>query len=384
MCFGDNNAILSAYSDVAEEPLQFIWSNGILESTVTNAYSGEYFVTLTDVYGCVAIDSIFVDQPHQLYATDSVHEISCKGDSNGAIYVYADGGTGDLTCSLSNGQIGFYANNLSSGNYHYTVSDQNNCKLIATATVTEPLESLAVNIEKQEPVCFGQNSGAVRCIASGGQMPYNYDWEWKGYPYSGQHITNLFSGVYNLTVTDNNNCMLVLSEILNDPEQIRLSAIGESVSCNGNNDGAIYATAAGGVAPYTFIIGDSLSSGGEFNGLLPGVHLITVEDAAGCSSEAFAAMVGESSEECLKIPNAFTPNGDGVNDRWGIENIHLMPYARIQVFNRWGQVVFETISDNEIWDGTFSNGDLPAGTYVYIIDPNNRNKSFNRTVNIVR
>jgi gliding motility-associated-like protein len=383
-CFGDNNAILLAYSESAVEPLQFLWSNGRNESTIDNVSSGEYIVSLTDAYGCVAIDSFEVVQAPQILVIDSVSQIICKGEKNGSVSVYAFGGTGDLSCNFSNGQTGFYANNLSHGSYSYTVSDQNSCEYISTVDVTEPLESLIVNIEKREPLCFGQNTGAFLCNVSGGLMPYTYNWEWQGYEYTGLDLTNLYAGIYNLTLTDSNNCSIVLTEVLNEPTEINAIAISESVSCNGNNDGLISATAVGGVYPYKFYNGDSVNSNGLFKGLLPGVYFITAEDAFGCSSQPFSTSVGESSEECIRIPNAFTPNGDGINDKWEIENIHLMPYARIQVFNRWGQVVFETVSDNEIWDGTSFNGELPTGTYVYIIDPNNRSKSFNGTVNIVR
>lgn len=382
-CFGDNDAIIKANSETAEEPISYLWSTGNTEGIIT-ASSGNYYLTLTDGFGCVAVDSIFVDQPEQLYILDSVLNISCKGQNNGSVYVEAFGGTGSLSCFFSNGQSGFFANNLSLGNYSYTVSDDNNCRISSSFTIIEPQDFLVITIEKQEPKCFGQNTGSIICNANGGQIPYTYNWEWQGYYYTGREIKNLYSGTYKLTVTDSNNCAAVVSDTINEPEQIVVGAVSSNVSCNGNNDGQISAIAKGGVYPYTFYYGDSISNNGAFKGLFPGEYEIIAEDVFGCTSLPFLVSVGESSEECIKIPNAFTPNGDGVNDKWEIENIHLMPYARVQVFNRWGQIVFETISDREIWDGTFMNGDVPSGTYVYIIDPNNRSRTFNGTVNIIR
>jgi gliding motility-associated-like protein len=75
-------------------------------------------------------------------------------------------------------------------------------------------------------------------------------------------------------------------------------------------------------------------------------------------------------EECLRIPNAFTPNGDGNNDTWIIENLEYYPQSWVQIFNRWGQLLYEGYSSNEGWDGTYNNHFVPTGSYYYIIRTN--------------
>lgn len=70
----------------------------------------------------------------------------------------------------------------------------------------------------------------------------------------------------------------------------------------------------------------------------------------------------------LKIPNAFSPNGDNINDKWRIENIHEYPEARVQVFNRYGQEVFFSKGYRNPWDGTFNGKPLSPATYYYIIE----------------
>jgi gliding motility-associated-like protein len=70
----------------------------------------------------------------------------------------------------------------------------------------------------------------------------------------------------------------------------------------------------------------------------------------------------------VKVPNAFSPNGDGTNDTWKIEALVTYPEADIQVFNRFGQVVFESHGYSKPWDGTYNGQPLPAGTYYYVID----------------
>ena len=68
------------------------------------------------------------------------------------------------------------------------------------------------------------------------------------------------------------------------------------------------------------------------------------------------------------VPNAFSPNGDGVNDTWQIRGLSSYPDAVLQVFNRYGQQLYESKSYNTPWNGTYKGTVLPVGTYYYIID----------------
>ncbi len=85
-----------------------------------------------------------------------------------------------------------------------------------------------------------------------------------------------------------------------------------------------------------------------------------------------------------EIPNAFSPNGDGVNDTWRIKYLESYPGATISVFNRYGQMVFNEVGYNKDWDGTYNGRPLPIGTYYYIIDPKNGKKIFSGAVTIIR
>ena len=70
----------------------------------------------------------------------------------------------------------------------------------------------------------------------------------------------------------------------------------------------------------------------------------------------------------LFIPNAFTPNGDGLNDVWNIPGMALYPNASVLIFNRYGEVIYETKNyTSKPWDGTYKGKKQPGGTYVYLI-----------------
>lgn len=70
----------------------------------------------------------------------------------------------------------------------------------------------------------------------------------------------------------------------------------------------------------------------------------------------------------VKIPNAFSPNGDGINDDWKILNLETYPESVLQVFNRHGQQVYYSRGYSRNWNGTFNGKPLPVGTYYYVID----------------
>jgi gliding motility-associated-like protein len=116
--------------------------------------------------------------------------------------------------------------------------------------------------------------------------------------------------------------------------------------------------------PDVYIFGDST--------LMPTVsppaditYTLTVTSSDGCSSkDSMNVMVLKTP----LIPNAFSPNGDGINDRWMINYLNSYANVTVQVFNRYGQQVFSSTGYNNPWDGTLNGTPLPVGTYYYIID----------------
>ncbi|HEY8784497.1 MAG TPA: gliding motility-associated C-terminal domain-containing protein [Mucilaginibacter sp.] len=70
----------------------------------------------------------------------------------------------------------------------------------------------------------------------------------------------------------------------------------------------------------------------------------------------------------ITIPSAFTPNGDGINDTWGIKYLDSYLNCTVQVYNRYGENVYSSIGYGIPWDGTYKGSALPTGTYYYIIN----------------
>jgi gliding motility-associated-like protein len=95
-------------------------------------------------------------------------------------------------------------------------------------------------------------------------------------------------------------------------------------------------------------------------------YTLHVVSQLGCGTSTDDVFVRVFKE--VKVPNAFSPNGDGINDDWRITNLLTYPEATLQVFNRHGQKVFESRGYNNPWKGTYNSQPLPVGTYYYVID----------------
>jgi gliding motility-associated-like protein len=110
-------------------------------------------------------------------------------------------------------------------------------------------------------------------------------------------------------------------------------------------------------------------------------YTLTATSAEGCkASDDIKITV----LKMLHIPNAFSPNGDGIHDRWEIKDLNTYPGATVEVYNRYGQLVYKSSGYPQPWDGTFNGNPLPVGTYYYIINPKNGRKQMSGYVDIIR
>jgi len=107
-----------------------------------------------------------------------------------------------------------------------------------------------------------------------------------------------------------------------------------------------------------------------------GTYTLSVSN--GCESKEASADVSlMACDQCLFVPNAFSPNADGLNDIFGARNLCDIRTFEMQVYNRWGQLVFQTYNIAEKWDGTYNKGIADVGTYFYQI-------AFTSTDNVIK
>jgi gliding motility-associated-like protein len=105
----------------------------------------------------------------------------------------------------------------------------------------------------------------------------------------------------------------------------------------------------------------------------------TSEDGCSASDDVFVKVL-----KTPLIPNTFSPNRDGIHDRWEIKYLESYPGATVEIYNRYGQLLFKSVGYSKPWDGTFKGSPLPAGTYYYIINPKNGRQQMAGFVDIIR
>jgi gliding motility-associated-like protein len=110
-------------------------------------------------------------------------------------------------------------------------------------------------------------------------------------------------------------------------------------------------------------------------------YKLTVTSADGCSA---SSQVSVKVLKAPTIPNVFSPNGDGIHDKWEIKYLESYPGATVEIYNRYGQKVFESRGYSKPWDGTYKGSQLPASTYYYIINPKNGRQQIAGYVDIIR
>lgn len=110
-------------------------------------------------------------------------------------------------------------------------------------------------------------------------------------------------------------------------------------------------------------------------------YLLTVTSDEGCfdTDEVFIKLLLDP-----VIPNIFSPNGDGIHDKWVIESLESYPGCVVQIYNRYGQAIYKAVNYTTPWDGRVNGKDVPVGTYYYIIDPKNGRKPITGYLDIIR
>lgn len=110
-------------------------------------------------------------------------------------------------------------------------------------------------------------------------------------------------------------------------------------------------------------------------------YTLTASNAVGCEKTETVTITVLND---LIVPNGFTPNGDNVNDTWEIEGLRAYPNVFIQVFNRWGTLVFSSKGYTESWAGQYNGAPLPTGTYYYTLSSDILEQPLSGSVSIFR
>jgi gliding motility-associated-like protein len=381
-CAGIPDGVLVGSSVNGVLPLSFDWSNGSTSDIISSIPAGTYYLTVTDDWGCFGTTDVTLDLPNEIVLNSYVTDLKCFGSNDGKINISLSGGDPPFEILWSNASTDVNLTSLASGQYSLTVTDSRDCVITQDFTVNQP-DPITFEYSKTDVTCYGLSDGSLTMNAVGGSEPYSYTVSSGIFVANTQIVTSLPAGNFSLFVRDNNNCTANGTVAIYQPAELSATVTASNPSCIGNNDGYIAVFPVGGTAPYSYTYDNMELDTTIYNRLREGNYVISVKDANGCEYDLGSVRLNEALYECLVIPSAFTPNGDGVNDKWEIRNIELYPGAYIHVFNRWGQEVYFGRPDSEPWDGKFNGKALPVGAYMYVINPNNDSAEYKGTISII-
>lgn len=281
-CNGDGDGTATTTSSGGTLPYTYLWSDNQTTQTAVNLSGGIIYVTVTDSYGCIGIDSISVLEYPDLIANDTMFQVSCTGAGDGTAIALPQGGTGiysyqwqGLTATTDT------VPSLVGGMYYYTVTDSDNCATSDSVLVNEPTP-LTSNIVGTDVSCFGDINGFATVSPSGGTAPYFYNWS--NSVTNSPNVFSLSPGYAYVTITDLYNCQIVDSVLIGEPTPVMATSTHTPTLCFGSSDGTATVTPAGGVGNYSYNwIGQGQTTQ-TATGLAAGDYIVEVADSNGCTT----------------------------------------------------------------------------------------------------
>ncbi len=283
-CSGGTNGSATASASGGLPPYAYSWlPSGGTNITATNLSAGTYSVIVTDAHGCADTASVNITQPLPVSITiTATTNVSCNGGNNGGAGINVTGGTLPYKYSwVPSGGTNSSAGSLAAGTYTVIVTDANNCTGSTTLTISQP-PVLASSASAIPVSCNGGNNGSASTIVTGGTPPYLYTWAPNG-GYS-TSANNLTSGIYTITATDANNCIITSTVSVVEPSVITTSSSSSSVSCYGGNNGSATVTANGGSSPYMYSWVPNGGSTSVATNISAGNYTVTITDAHNCKT----------------------------------------------------------------------------------------------------
>ena len=402
----DGSAVVTVASG-GGAPYSYSWStvpsqNG---SAVSGLCAGNYEITVTDSHGCVATAITAITEPPPLSANLSLPVNICMNQCT-TLVTNANGGIPGYTFNWMPGN--FTSKDIQvcpsvTTTYTLIVADMNNCKDSAVTSVTvNPLPEACFSADVLSgcvPLCVNftdctQGSGIKSAVWNFGD----------GNTSSVLNPLNCFTlpGVYSvsLIVTDINNC----SDSITKNNYIETYALPVAAFTMSNTNASIinpeicFSNSSSGAVSYNWAFGDPEDGNGKSAEMNPcymyhdtGSYCVTLTAISehGCEDTSVLCLVIYA--ECaIYAPNTFTPNGDGLNEKFNVKGVGLDETTfQLYIFDRWGEQIFESSNSSEGWDGKANKGKQTAeiDTYVWKVscyDVLGERHSFIGHVNLLR
>jgi gliding motility-associated-like protein len=343
---------------------------------------GTYEAVVTVGPGCFTSSSFMLQSPGVPQAEVTVSPPTCQGEASGLLSLDITGGTAPYQVEWTRNGIPINENSatingLWPGLFAYTVTDDTGCSISQDSIALPDVPPINFEVETVDPACPGEATGLIAFSGlSGSTSPYNFALN-GGAEQSDPVFEGLEPGPYDITITNNNNCDTTISLTLVTPDVLSIDLVaqpnpasfGDSVQLEIISTAPIdpnlstlqWVADSGAVLSCTNCLDPSLLATSSVDIELT----LTLDGGCAYSADLFLQVDGTRQ---IYIPNAFSPNEDGINDRFEIyPGAGIAEVLNFQVYNRWGGLVFEGKNGVSAWDGTFRGERAEAGVYAYVM-----------------
>ncbi len=362
----------------ADQTANFSWllpdASVVTTQTIAACSTGVYTLRVTE-NGCVGTETVNITVtplPAVPVITLNGPDVICEGESALLQSSYTTGNQWSINGATIAGSVGNAHSTSVAGLFTVTYTNDLGCSATSLGQLItiKPTSPLVITASSDTLIC-GNNPQPVQLTASPGFISY----EWSTNAVT-DTITISTEGVYSVTGTNQYGCETTSSITFTTAPNFELDLNSPvyfddyNVTINGGTDGSINLTVDP-IATYTYLWSNGQTTEDLLN-IAGGTYTVTVTNVFGCSEEG-SIFVKEP--EAIKLPNTFSPNGDGYNDFYVITGIQGYPDSQLDIFNRWGNLVYSKKGYTNDWNGISNNGnELPDGTYFIVVDLNMEGK----------
>jgi gliding motility-associated-like protein len=365
-------------------PFQYNFNN--LGYSATTSYTGlgagSYSLLVRDANSCVftANNIILTNSPGPTNVSSTKVDETC-GASNGQVTIgTVTGGTSPYRYEFNKGGYtsALVYSNLAANSYTLSVIDANDCVYNASAiNITNTAGPTDIDASVVDAKCEKANGSIQINSVIGGQPVYVYSLNNSSYSNSLQ-FSSLSPGQYVLKVKDGNSCIfqktLTISNLASPIADFNYTPM---VISSEAEDVTATNTSAGNIIKYTWVAPNGAPNSGaalnfttNFNIQEEGSYPIKliVENQNGCI-DSITKFIVVKIEPTIYVPNTFTPDADAFNNSWMYYlNGYDVTKFTLTIFNRWGEIVWESKDPAVYWDGTFNGKLVQSGTYTWTLN----------------
>jgi large repetitive protein len=306
-CANLNNGVINITGNTSNPALSFGINGAGLQasSSFTNLGIGTFSVHVQDALGCYK-DTIvtLINQSNLSINNVQLGATNCYGDSTGSAWLTAIGSSGTILYTINN--LPYSTNNtfgsLTNTSYTLFAKDALGCIEDTIVNIPGPMPIYFSSSNITAPYCNGSQDGIISIGGGGGVAPYLYSIN--NFPFgTGNTFNNLIQGTYTFTIKDNNGCLHDTSIFLQGPDIVYFLAFAVTdITCFGASNGAIAATADGGLAPYQYKLNNNaFITTNTFSSLPVGTYTLTAKDNQGCLKDTIVNINAPISSVILQL-----------------------------------------------------------------------------------